>query len=199
MTDNTALLQALQAIQQQLQQQSQLLSQQLQHQSQQLQHQSQQQIKQKARILDAIENKNFRVWKKSQLLHKKKVIRFPTHLSCASPLHNSFDTHDLIRVVLTYHQDKDDQDVQHHAIQDDNPTITESIHVEYSLDENSKTKRPVVIENDEKLTVEITTKLHKVSTKDKSIMPEEPLSPGANRDKRPKQVKLQNWITTYKG
>ncbi|GKD78837.1 hypothetical protein Tco_1341458, partial [Tanacetum coccineum] len=44
--------------------------------------------------------------------------------SCASPLHNSFDTHDLIRVVPTYHQDEDDQDAQHQAIQDDNPTIT---------------------------------------------------------------------------
>ncbi|GJS46089.1 putative receptor protein kinase ZmPK1 [Tanacetum coccineum] len=50
MTDNTALLQALQAIQQQLQQQSQ----QLQQQSQQLQQQSQQQIEQNTKILEAL-------------------------------------------------------------------------------------------------------------------------------------------------
>ncbi|GKB38203.1 hypothetical protein Tco_0883145 [Tanacetum coccineum] len=177
MTDNAVLLQALQAIQQQLQQQSQLLSQQLQQQlqllSQQLQYQSQQQMKQKARILDAIENKNFRVRKKSQLLHKKKVIGFPTHRSCASPLHNSFDTHDLIRVVPTYHQDEDDQDAQHQAIQDDNPTITNLIHVEYSLNDISKPKTPIVTEEDEKLMVEITTKLHKVPMEDKKITPEE--------------------------
>ncbi|GJT29898.1 RNA-directed DNA polymerase [Tanacetum coccineum] len=65
MTDNTALLQALQAIQQQLQQQSQQLQQQsqqlqqqLQQQSQQLQQQlqqqSQQQIKQNTKILEAL-------------------------------------------------------------------------------------------------------------------------------------------------
>ncbi|GKA74064.1 hypothetical protein Tco_0780366 [Tanacetum coccineum] len=119
-------------------------------------------------------------------------------MSCASPLHNSFDTHDLIRVVPTYHQDEDDQDAQHQAIQDDNPTITEPIHVGYSLDDNSKTETPIVIEEDEKLMVEITTKLHKVPTEDKSIMLEEPLSYGANQDKGPKQVKLQNWIATYK-
>ncbi|GKF58908.1 hypothetical protein Tco_0175694 [Tanacetum coccineum] len=65
MTDNTALLQALQAIKQhlqqqsqQLQQQSQQLQQQLQQQSQQLQQQlqqqSQQQIEQNAKILEAL-------------------------------------------------------------------------------------------------------------------------------------------------
>ncbi|GJY04691.1 hypothetical protein Tco_0370631 [Tanacetum coccineum] len=77
---------------------------------------------------------------KNQLLHKKKVIGFPTHWSCASPLHNSFDTHDLIRVVPTYYQDEDDQDAQHQAIQDDNPTITEL--VEYSRDDISKQRHP---------------------------------------------------------
>ncbi|GJS49477.1 putative receptor protein kinase ZmPK1 [Tanacetum coccineum] len=130
-------------------------------------------MKQTARIFDAIENKNFRLRKKSQLLSKKKIIGFPTHRSCASPLHNSFDTHDLIRVVRTYHQDEDDHDAQHEAIQDDNPTITGLIHVEYSLDDNSKTETPMVIEEDEKLMVKITTKLHKVPTEDKSIMPKE--------------------------
>ncbi|GKB23738.1 hypothetical protein Tco_0863139 [Tanacetum coccineum] len=168
MTDNIALLQALQAIQQQLQQQSQ----QLQHQSQLLQQHSQQQTKQKARILDAIENLNFRV-RKNQLLHKKKVIGFPTHPSCASPLHNSFDTHDLIRVVPTYHQDEDAQD---QTVQDDNPIITELIHVEYSLDDISKTETPIVIEEDETLMVEATTKLHKVQTEDNNIMPVEATS-----------------------
>ncbi|GJU74661.1 hypothetical protein Tco_1266066 [Tanacetum coccineum] len=153
MTDKTALLQALQAIQQQLQQQSQLLSQQLQNQSQLLQQHSQQQTKQKARILDAIENLNFRVRKKNQLLHKKKAIGFPAHRSCAPTPLNSFDTHDLIRVVPTYHQDEDDQDAQHQVIQDDNPTITELIHVEYSLNNNSKIETPMVIEEDEKLMV----------------------------------------------
>nr|GEW29851.1 hypothetical protein [Tanacetum cinerariifolium] len=179
MTDNIALLQALQVIQQQLQQQ-QLQQQQLQQQSQllshQLQHQSQQQMKQKARILDVIENKKFQVKKKSQLLHINKVIGFPTHLLCVSSFHNFFETHDLIRVVPTYHQDKDDQDAQHQAIQGDNPTITEPIHVEYSLDDNSKPETPIVIEEDEKLTVEITTKLHKVPTEDNNIMPEEETS-----------------------
>ncbi|GKB73035.1 hypothetical protein Tco_0934447, partial [Tanacetum coccineum] len=90
--------------------------------------------------------------------------QFPTHPSCASPFHNSFDTHDLIRVVPTYHQDEDDQDAQNQAIQDDNPTITKLIHVEYSLDDSSKTETPIVIEEDEKLMVGITKKLHKVPT-----------------------------------
>ncbi|GKA72945.1 putative receptor protein kinase ZmPK1 [Tanacetum coccineum] len=49
MTDNTALLQALQAIQQQLQQQS-----------QQLQQQSQQQTEQSTKILEALQNMNIR-------------------------------------------------------------------------------------------------------------------------------------------
>ncbi|GKC49315.1 hypothetical protein Tco_1072060, partial [Tanacetum coccineum] len=72
--------------------------------------------------------------------------------------------------------DEDDQDAQHQAIQDDNPTITELIHVEYSLDDISKTETPIVIEEDETLMVEATTKLHKVQTEDNSIMPEEATS-----------------------
>ncbi|GJY20596.1 hypothetical protein Tco_0393162 [Tanacetum coccineum] len=166
MTDNAALLQALQAIQQQLQQQSQ----QLQHQSQLLQQHSQQQTKQKARILDAIENLNFRVRKKNQLLHKKKIIGFPTHRSCASPLLNSFDTLDLIRVVPTYHQDEDEDA---HAIQDDNPAITKLIHVEYSRDDIAKTETPMVIEEDEKLMVFTSTKVHELPMENKSIDPKE--------------------------
>ncbi|GKC65153.1 hypothetical protein Tco_1097751, partial [Tanacetum coccineum] len=79
-----------------------------------------------------------------------------------------------IRIVVpTYHQDEDDQDAHHQAIQDDNPTITKLIHVEYSLDDISKPKTPIVIEEDEKLMVEITTKLYKVPMEDKKIMPEE--------------------------
>ncbi|GKC93477.1 hypothetical protein Tco_1158919 [Tanacetum coccineum] len=97
-------------------------------------------------------------------------------MSCASLLHNSFDTHDLIRFVPTYHQDEDDQDVQHQGIQDDNPTITKLIHAQYSLDDISKTETPIVREEDEKLKVEATIKLHKVPTKDKSIMPEKAMS-----------------------
>ncbi|GJS85143.1 putative receptor protein kinase ZmPK1 [Tanacetum coccineum] len=54
MSDNTALLQALQAIQQQLQQQSQQLQQQSQQLQQQLQQQSQQQIEQNTKILEAL-------------------------------------------------------------------------------------------------------------------------------------------------
>ncbi|GJV99528.1 hypothetical protein Tco_1554780 [Tanacetum coccineum] len=169
MTDNTALLQELQAIQQQLQQQSQ----QLQHQSQLLQQHSQQQRKQKARILDAVENLNFRVRKTNQLLHKEKIIGFPTHRSCAPPLLNSFDTHDLLRVVPTYHQDEDDQDAQHKVIQDDNPTITEVIHVEYSLNNNFKIETPMVIEEDEKLLVFTSTKVQEQPMENKSIDPKE--------------------------
>ncbi|GKA92875.1 hypothetical protein Tco_0814800 [Tanacetum coccineum] len=154
---------------------------------------SQQQTKQKARILDAIEDLNFRVRKKNQLLHKKKIIGFPTHRSCASPLLNSFDAHDLLRVVPTYHQDEDDQDAQHKAFQDDNPTITEVIHVEYSLNNNFKIETPMVIEEDEKLLVFTSTKVHEQPMKNKSIDPKEPLlSHGASQDKRAKRVKLQN-------
>ncbi|GJW94887.1 protein root UVB sensitive 1, chloroplastic [Tanacetum coccineum] len=76
------------------------------------------------------------------------------------PLHNSFDMHDLIRVVLTYHQDEDDQDAQHHTIQDDNPTITKLIHVEYSPDDITKTETPMVTEEDEKLMVLTSKKVH---------------------------------------
>ncbi|GJV46765.1 hypothetical protein Tco_1436977 [Tanacetum coccineum] len=94
-------------------------------------------MKQKARILDAIENLNFRV--------RKKII------------------------VLTYHQD---EDAQHQAVQDDNPIITELIHIDYSLDDISKTETPIVIEEDETLMVEATTKLHKVQIEDNNIMPE---------------------------
>ncbi|GJZ85987.1 hypothetical protein Tco_0657597 [Tanacetum coccineum] len=65
---------------------------------------------------------------KNQLLHKEKVIGFPTHRSCASPVLNSFDTLDLIRVVPTYHQDED-EDEDAHAIQDDNPTINKLIYL----------------------------------------------------------------------
>ncbi|GJU59335.1 alpha-1,3-mannosyl-glycoprotein 2-beta-N-acetylglucosaminyltransferase [Tanacetum coccineum] len=65
---------------------------------------------------------------------------------------------------------------QSKAIQDDNPTITELIHVEYSLDDISKTETPIVIEEDETLMVEATTKLHKVQTEDNNIMPEEATS-----------------------
>ncbi|GJV50287.1 hypothetical protein Tco_1440499, partial [Tanacetum coccineum] len=96
---------------------------------------------------------------KNQLLHKKKIIGFPTHRSCASPLLNSFDAHDLLRVVPTYHQDEDDQDAQHKAFQDDNPTITEVIHAEYSLNNNFKIETPMVIEEDEKLLVFTSTKI----------------------------------------
>ncbi|GJW58894.1 hypothetical protein Tco_0105625 [Tanacetum coccineum] len=64
------------------------------------------------------------------------IIGFHTHRSCASPLLNSFDTLDLIRVVPTYHQDKDEDA---HAIQDDNPAITKLIHIEYSRDDIAKT------------------------------------------------------------
>ncbi|GJU08400.1 T-complex protein 1 subunit beta-like protein [Tanacetum coccineum] len=78
------------------------------------------------------------------------------------------------RVVPTYHQDEDDQDA--HAIQDDNPSITTLIHVEYSRDDISKTETPIVIEEDETLMVEATTKLHKVQTEDNIIMPEEETS-----------------------
>ncbi|GKD97707.1 hypothetical protein Tco_1381604 [Tanacetum coccineum] len=108
---------------------------------------------------------------KNQLLHKKKIIGFPTHRSCAPPLLNSFDTHDLIRVVPTYHQDEDDQDA--HAIQDDNPAITTLIHVEYSTDENAKTETPMVIEEDEKLMVFTSTKVHELLMENKSIDPKE--------------------------
>ncbi|GKD69993.1 hypothetical protein Tco_1324083 [Tanacetum coccineum] len=162
MTDKTTLLQALQAIQQQLQQKSQLLQQ-----------HSQQQRKQKARILDAIENLNFRVRKTNKLLHKEKIIGFPTHRSCAPPLLNSFDTHDLFRFVPTYHQDEDDQDEQHKAIQDDNPTITEVIHVEYSLNNNFKIETPMVIKEDKKLLVFTSTKVHELPKEKKSIDPKE--------------------------
>ncbi|GJY16029.1 alpha-1,3-mannosyl-glycoprotein 2-beta-N-acetylglucosaminyltransferase, partial [Tanacetum coccineum] len=65
---------------------------------------------------------------------------------------------------------------QSKAIQDDNPTITELIHVEYSLDDISKTETPIVIEEDETLMVEATTKMHKVQTEDNNIMPEEATS-----------------------
>nr|GEW94293.1 hypothetical protein [Tanacetum cinerariifolium] len=82
----------------------------------------------------------------------------------------------IARVVPTYHQDKDDQDAQHQAIQGDNLTIFEPIHVEYSLDDNSKPETPIVIEEDEKIMVKITTKLHKVPTEDNNIMPEEETS-----------------------
>ncbi|GKA74896.1 hypothetical protein Tco_0781274 [Tanacetum coccineum] len=170
MTDKSTLLQALQAIQQQLQQLSQLLSQQLQHQSQLLQQHSQQQTKQKARILDAIKDLNFRVRKKNQLLHKKQIIGFPTHQSCASPLLNSFDTLNLIRVVPTYHQDEDEDA---HAIQDDNPAITKLIYVEYSRDDIAKTETPMVIEEDEKLMVFTSTKVHELPKEKKSIDPKE--------------------------
>ncbi|GKC78562.1 hypothetical protein Tco_1129336 [Tanacetum coccineum] len=163
MTDNDTLLQALQAIQLQLQQ-----SQQLHHQSQLLQQHSQQQTKQKARILDAIEDLNFQVRKKNQLLHKKKIIGFPTYRSCASPLLNSFDTLDLIRVVPTYHQDEDA-----HAIQDDNPAITKLIHVEYARDDIAKTEMPIVIEEDEKLMIFTSTKVYELSMENKSIDPKE--------------------------
>ncbi|GKG07500.1 hypothetical protein Tco_0330469, partial [Tanacetum coccineum] len=118
-------------------------------------------MKQKAQILDAIEDLNFRVRKKNQLLHKKKIIGFLTHRSCASPLLNSFDTLDLIRVVPTYHQDEDedeDEDEDAHAIQDDNPAITKLIHVEYSRDDIAKTETPMVIEENEKLMVFTSTK-----------------------------------------
>ncbi|GKE33259.1 hypothetical protein Tco_1452581, partial [Tanacetum coccineum] len=77
--------------------------------------------------------------------------------------------------VPTYHQDEDDQDAKHQAIQDDNPTITKLIHIEYSLDDILKPKTPIVIEEDEKLMVEIMTKLHKVQMEDKSITPKEPV------------------------
>ena len=56
--------------------------------------------------------------------------------------------HNLVIVVSTYYQD--DQDAQHHAIQDDS---LELIQVEYSLDDISKTETPIVIEEDEKLMV----------------------------------------------
>nr|GFA05373.1 integrase, catalytic core [Tanacetum cinerariifolium] len=79
-------------------------------------------------------------------------------------------------VVPTYRQDEDDQDAQHQEIPGDNPTIIKPIHFEYSLDDNSKPETPIVIEEDEKLTFEITTKLHKVPTEDNSIMPEEETS-----------------------
>ncbi|GJW22258.1 hypothetical protein Tco_0032880 [Tanacetum coccineum] len=141
-----------------------------QHQSQLLQQHSQQQTKQKAQILDAIEDLNFRVRKKNQLLHKKKIIGFPTHRSCASPLLNSFDTLDLIRVVPTYHQDEDEDA---HAIQDDNPAITKLIHVEYSRDDIAKTETPMVIEEDEKLMVFTSTKVHELPMENKSIDPKE--------------------------
>ncbi|GJZ31281.1 hypothetical protein Tco_0576328 [Tanacetum coccineum] len=74
-------------------------------------------------------------------------------------------------VVPTYHQDEDDQDAQHLGIQDDNPTITELIHIEYSLDDISKTETPIVIKEDEKIKFKATKKLHKVPTADKSICP----------------------------
>ncbi|GJR86523.1 hypothetical protein Tco_0210534 [Tanacetum coccineum] len=80
------------------------------------------------------------------------------------------------RVVPTYHQDEDDKDAQHKAIQDDNPIITELIHVEYSLDDISKTETPIVIQEDEMLMVEATTKLHKVQMEDNNIMPAEATS-----------------------
>ncbi|GJR14299.1 leucine-rich repeat protein [Tanacetum coccineum] len=88
------------------------------------------------------------------------------------PRASYFEGHQIL-VVPTYHQDENDQDAQHHAIQDDNPTITKLIHVEYLLDDIYKIETPIVIEEDEKLMVEIMTKLHKVPTEDKSIMPEE--------------------------
>nr|GEX59328.1 glutamine--tRNA ligase-like [Tanacetum cinerariifolium] len=62
------------------------------------------------------------------------------------------------------------------AIQGNNPTITKPIHVEYSLDDNSKPETPILIEEDEKLTFEITKKQHKVPRKDNSIIPEEEMS-----------------------
>ncbi|GJX92218.1 RNA-directed DNA polymerase, eukaryota [Tanacetum coccineum] len=74
------------------------------------------------------------------------------------------------------HQDEDDQDAQHQGIQDDNPTITKLIHAQYSLDDISKIQTPIVREEDEKLKVKATTKLHKVPTEDKSIMPEKATS-----------------------
>ncbi|GJZ44639.1 protein root UVB sensitive 1, chloroplastic, partial [Tanacetum coccineum] len=114
--------------------------------------------------------------------------QFPTHPSCASPFHNSFDTHDLIRVVPTYHQDEDDQDAQNQAIQDDNPTITKLIHVEYSLDDSSKTETPIVIEEDEKLMVGITKKLHKVPTEDKNIMPKDVTSRVSSTKENQQQI-----------
>ncbi|GKB99223.1 hypothetical protein Tco_0985360 [Tanacetum coccineum] len=142
--------------------------------------------------------------KKNQLLHKKKVIGFPTHPSCASPLHNSFDTHDLIRVVPTYHQDEDDQDAQHQAVQDDNPIITELIHVEYSLDDISKTETPIVIEEDETLMVEATTKLRKVQMEDNNIMPAEATSKEiqhqivpVSRDKSDNVMSLSRHCTSH--
>ncbi|GJS09061.1 hypothetical protein Tco_0365857 [Tanacetum coccineum] len=119
--------------------------------------------------------------------------KFPTYWSCASPLHNSFDTHDLIRVVPTYYQDEDDQDAQHQAIQDDNPTITELIHVEYSLDDISKTETPIVIEEDETLMVEATTKLHKEIRKTTAIKPREPKTKKRKTTKqRTEKEKKQN-------
>ncbi|GKD55384.1 hypothetical protein Tco_1288771 [Tanacetum coccineum] len=121
--------------------------------------------------MDAIEDLNFRVRKKNQLLHKKKIIGFPTHRSCASPLLNSFDTLDLIRVVPTYHQDEDEDA---HAIQDDNPAITKLIHVEYSRDDIAKTETPMVIEEDEKLMVFTSTKVHELPMENKSIDHKEP-------------------------
>ncbi|GKC19262.1 hypothetical protein Tco_1021412 [Tanacetum coccineum] len=50
---------------------------------------------------------------------------------------------------------------------------SKTIHVEYSLDDISKTETPIVIEEDEMLMVEATTKLHKVQTEDNNIMPAE--------------------------
>ncbi|GJW50020.1 putative ribonuclease H-like domain-containing protein [Tanacetum coccineum] len=87
---------------------------------------------------DVIGDQNWKKRKKGNNLENKKI---------------------LDKVVPTYHQDEDDQDAQHQGIQDDNPTITELIHVEYSLDDISKTEIPIVIEEDEKLKFEAMTKL----------------------------------------
>ncbi|GKD31879.1 paired amphipathic helix protein Sin3-like protein 2 [Tanacetum coccineum] len=92
-----------------------------------------------------------------------------------------------IRVVPTYHQDEDDQDA--HAIQDDNPAITKLIHVEYSTDENAKTETPMVIEEDEKLMVFTSTKVHELLMENKSIDPKEATIPCTRQPQVPARRK----------
>lgn len=74
---------------------------------------------------------------KNQLLRKEKVSVFQTHGSCAPSLQDSFDT--LSLELFQTHQD--DQDAQYQAIQDNNPTITKRMHVEYDI---SKTETHIV-------------------------------------------------------
>ncbi|GJY45658.1 xyloglucan glycosyltransferase 4-like protein [Tanacetum coccineum] len=90
-------------------------------------------------------------------------------------------------VVPTYHQDEDEDA---HAIQDDNPAITKLIHREYSQDDIAKTETLMVIEEDDKLMVFTSTKVHELPMENKSIDPKEPLlSHGTSRDKRAKKEK----------